>query len=284
MSSAPKAILLVGAGGMLGRAFVERASRRGIGVVALERPDVDLSRPETLAAIPWAAGDVVVNCAAFTDVDGAETSEAEAHVVNAESPGRLAASCREHGKRIVHFSTDYVFDGRGTTPYAVDHPRAPISAYGRTKAAGEAAIEESGADWLVVRTSWLYAPWGKNFVRTMAALGKSKDSLRVVDDQRGRPTSAEDLADTTLDLLAAGASGMLHACDGGECTWFELARAVIGEVAPSCRVDPCTTEEFPRPAPRPAYSVLDLSSTEAILGRPARPWPEAVADVLSRLS
>jgi dTDP-4-dehydrorhamnose reductase len=276
-------ILLLGASGMLGRAFVQRCERRGVPATPLGRPTFDLARADTLEALPWDAGDVVVCCAAWTDVDGAEADEAGAHRVNAEGPGRLAELCKRHGKRLVHFSTDYVFDGEGTVPYPVDHPRAPISAYGRSKAAGEVAIEASGAEFLVLRTSWLYAPWGKNFVRTMAALGPSKASLRVVDDQRGRPTSAEHLADTTLDLLDAGARGILHACDGGECTWYELARAVVGRVAPACRVDPCTTEEFPRPAPRPAYSVLDLSATEAILGRCTRPWPEAVAHVLARL-
>lgn len=276
-------ILLLGASGMLGRAFVQGCDRRGVPVTPLARPAFDLARPDTLQALPWGEGDVVVCCAAFTDVDGAEADEAGAYQANAEGPGRLAQLCAQHGKRLVHFSTDYVFDGASTVPYPVDHPRAPISAYGRSKAAGEAAIETSGADFLVLRTSWLYAPWGKNFVRTMAALGQSKASLRVVDDQRGRPTSAENLADTTLDLLEVGARGILHACDGGECTWYELAREVVGRVAPSCRVDPCTTAEFPRPAPRPAYSVLDLSATEAILGRSARPWPEAVAHVLARL-
>jgi dTDP-4-dehydrorhamnose reductase len=280
---AKRGILLLGASGMLGRAFVERTARRGVAALPLGRPAFDLSRPETLEALPWGEGDVVVCTAAWTDVDGAEAHEAAALAVNAEGPARLAELCKRHGKRLVQFSTDYVFDGRGTEPYAVDHPRAPISAYGRTKAAGEVAIEESGADFLLLRTSWLYAPWGKNFVRTMAALGRTKESLRVVDDQRGRPTSAEALAETTLDLLAAGARGILHACDGGECTWYELARAVIAEVAPACRVEPCTTAEFPRPAPRPAYSVLDLGPTEAILGRPATPWREALADVLPRL-
>lgn len=280
---AKRGILLLGASGMLGRAFVERTARRGIAALGLGRPAFDLARPETLEALPWGEGDVVVCTAAWTDVDGAEGSEAAALAANAEGPARLAELCKQHGKRLVQFSTDYVFDGRGTEPYAVDHPRAPISAYGRTKAAGEAAIEASGADFLLLRTSWLYAPWGKNFVRTMAALGRTKESLRVVDDQRGRPTSAEALAETTLDLLAADARGILHACDGGECTWYELARAVIAEVAPACRVEPCTTAEFPRPAPRPAYSVLDLGPTEAILGRPATPWREAVADVLPRL-
>jgi dTDP-4-dehydrorhamnose reductase len=269
---------------MLGRALVESCARRGIEIARLDRPAVDLARPDALDSLPWSWGDIVVNCAAFTDVDGAEAAEDLARAVNGEAPRRLAELCRRHGKRLVHYSTDYVFDGAGTVPYPIDHPRRPLSAYGRSKAAGEEAIESSGAHALVVRTSWLYAPWGNNFVRTIAAAGRTRDILRVVDDQRGRPTSAEGLAETSLDLIAAGASGTLHACDDGDCTWFQLASEVVRRVAPACRVLPCGTSEFPRPAPRPAYSVLDLTATEAVVGRPARPWPEGVADVVARLA
>lgn len=279
----PPRILLLGARGMLGRAWTELAARRGLEIVALDRPAFDLAQPDTLSSLPWSAADIVVNCAAFTDVDGAETAEALAMAVNADGPARLAALCREHDACLLHYSTDYVFDGRAEAPYAVDHPRAPISAYGRSKAAGEAAIERSGAQYLILRTSWLYAPWGKNFVRTMAALARTRDVLRVVDDQRGRPTSAEGLAEVSLSLVQHGARGILHACDGGECTWFQLATEIARHVAPTCRVDPCTTEEFPRPAPRPAYSVLDVAPTEARLGASLRPWREAVRDVLDRL-
>lgn len=275
-------VILLGSGGMLGRAWLQLAEREGLQLVAFDFPDFDLTRREDLGRLPLATMDVVVNCTGWTDVDGAETREAEATALNGDAVGRLAEECHGFGCLLVHYSTDYVFSGDATAPYAVDHPRAPLNAYGRSKAVGEVRIEASGAEHLLLRTSWLYAPWGNNFVRTMARLGRQKDSLKVVHDQRGRPTSAEHLAATSLALVRKGARGTLHVTDGGECTWYELARAVIEQVNPTCTVTPCTTAEFPRPARRPAYSVLDLGPTEAVVG-PMPPWQDHVAGVVARL-
>lgn len=274
--------LLVSPDGMLGRALSALLASQGVVVTEVGYPAFDLTKDETLDAVDWSAVDVVLNCAAWTDVDGAEANEAGATAVNGEGVGRLAQRCRDAGAVLVHYSTDYVFDGKASAPYAVDHPRSPVNAYGRSKAVGETRIELCGAEHLIIRTSWLYAPWGGNFVRTMARLGRDKDSLRVVDDQRGRPTSAEHLASATWALLGKGARGMFHVTDGGECSWYELAKAVIEAVDPTCKVEPCTSEEFPRPAPRPAYSVLDLSQTEALIG-PMPAWQDNVADVVKRL-
>lgn len=279
-------ILLLGPSGMLGRAWVELAQREGIPLITRDYPEVDLSRPEHIEALPREGFNVVVNCTGFTDVDGAETNEVGATALNGAAVGGLAKLCADTGATLVHYSTDYVFEGDATEPYAVDHQRAPLNAYGRSKAVGEELIEASGAEFLLLRTSWLYAPWAKNFVRTMAMLGRTKDALSVVDDQRGRPTSAEHLAASSLALLRKGATGTLHVTDGGECTWFEFASAVIAQVNEgsehSCTVSPCTTADFPRPAVRPAYSVLDLGPTEALIG-PMPPWQQLVADVVSRL-
>lgn len=275
-------VLLVSPDGMLGRAFAALLQGEGVAVTEVGYPAFDLTKDETLDAVDWSAVDVVLNCSGWTDVDGAEANEAGATAVNGEGVGRLAQRCRDTGAVLVHYSTDYVFDGKATTPYPVDHPRSPVNAYGRSKAVGETRIELSGAEHLIIRTSWLYAPWGGNFVRTMARLGRDKDSLRVVHDQRGRPTSAEHLARATWALLGKGARGMFHVTDGGQCSWYELAKAVIESVDPTCKVEPCTSEEFVRPAPRPAYSVLDLSRTEALLG-PMPAWQDNVADVLERL-
>ena len=151
----------------------------------------------------------------------------------------------------MHYSTDYVFPGDASAPYAVDAPRAPIGAYGRSKLLGEQRSSRSAAEWLCLRTSWLYAPWGKNFVLTIAGLARERQSLRVVNDQRGRPTCCETLAWITERLLDAGERGMRHACDGGECTWFDLATDIAARVNPSCVVEPCATSEYPRPARRP---------------------------------
>lgn len=245
--------------------FSELLTQAGRPFVALDQDTVDLSRPESWT-LDLGEARAVINCAAYTAVDAAEADEATAEKVNATSVGRLASLCAKSGIPLVHFSTDYVFDGAARSPYATDHPRDPLGAYGRTKAHGEELLEKSGADYLLVRTSWVYAPWGQNFVRTMAKLLREKSELRVVDDQKGRPTHVQTLAERSLALLDRGERGTFHVTDDGECTWYGLTLAIRELLAATCRVSPCTTAEFPRPAPRPAYSVLDISGTEAVLG------------------
>jgi dTDP-4-dehydrorhamnose reductase len=282
MKAGAAPILLVSPDGMLGRAFVRLFQRRGLAFAGVSWPAFDLTRPETLEPHFAPGPSVVVNCSAYTDVDGAEQHEDEATAINGAGVARLAALCRREGALLVHFSTDYVFDGRATTPYAVDHAISPVNAYGRSKAAGEAAVAESGCEHLLVRTSWLYAPWAKNFVRTMLAFGREKDSVRVVADQVGRPTSALYLAERSLALVESGARGTFHVTDGGDCSWYEFAAEVMRIGGSACRVEACTSREFPRPAARPAYSILDLSKTEALLG-PSRDWRENVADVVAEI-
>ncbi|MEM7160272.1 MAG: dTDP-4-dehydrorhamnose reductase [Myxococcota bacterium] len=282
MSAATPRVLVLGPDGMLGQAWLGLLQREGLTHDVRSYPDFDLTQRAHVDALPIEGFDVVVNCTGYTNVDGAEEHEDEATVLNGHGVGWLAERCRAMDATLVHYSTDYVFEGDATSPYAVDHPRAPLNAYGRSKAVGEEAIEQSGVRFLLLRTSWLYAPWANNFVRTMARLGKTKESLSVVDDQRGRPTSAEHLASASLALLRQQAHGTLHVTDGGECTWYGLAKAVIEQVNPACVVSPCTTADFPRPAKRPAYSVLDLAPTEALLG-PMPAWEEQVAEVVRRL-
>ena len=275
-------ILLVGDRGMLGRAFRELFEREGRAYQGFDLPGFDAADSAQVAALfgrPWSA---LINCAAFTNVDGAEVDEAAALRGNAAAPRVLAGACAAAGIPLLHFSTDYVFDGKAQRPYLADAPLQPLGAYGRTKAAGEQAIRESGARHLIVRTSWLYAPWAKNFVRTMARLTRDRPSVKVVDDQRGRPTSAEHLAATALALLDRGAAGTFHVTDGGECTWYEFTVEIARVLSRSCTIVPCTTAEFPLPAPRPGYSVLDLTRTEALLG-PMPDWRENLARVLARL-
>ena len=194
----------------------------------------------------------------------------------------MAERCRVVGAKLLHYSTDYVFDGTASEPYRTDHPRSPVNAYGRSKALGEELIERSGVEHLLVRSSWLYAPWAKNFVLTIRELAKARPNLRVVDDQRGRPTDSRKLAEVSLALTEQGNRGVFHVTDGGECSWFELAELIAEVVNPDCRVEPCTTDEFPRPAARPAYSVLDISATERVVG-PLIPWEARVRDVLACL-
>ncbi len=268
-------IVIVAAEGMLGTAWSGIA--KGHELVEARFPDVDITKPETLSVIDGA--DVVVNCAAWTDVDGAEEHEADAARVNGDAVATLSRLCAAQNTLLVHYSTDYVFSGDATSPYPIDAPIDPVNAYGRTKALGESALMAGGAPFLLIRTSWVYAPWGKNFVRTMTKLGQQRDALRVVDDQRGRPTSAEHLASTSLKLIEHEARGTFHVTDGGECTWYEFAKHIVGRVNPDCQVSPCSSDEYPRPAPRPAYSVLDLSSTESLLGAMGS-WQSHVDDVL----
>jgi dTDP-4-dehydrorhamnose reductase len=267
---------------MLGRAFRELLTAKQRPFTGFDLPGLDIAEPSQVGPIfekPWSA---VINCAAYTNVDGAEADEATALRANGTAPGIVAAACARARVPLVHFSTDYVFAGDARAPYAVDAPLQPLGAYGRTKAAGEIAIRQSGAEFLIVRTSWLYAPWANNFVRTMARLTRDKSELKVVDDQRGRPTSAQHLAAASLALLDRGTRGTLHVTDGGECTWYEFTVEIARLLARTAIIRPCTTAEFPRPAPRPAYSVLDLAPTEAILG-PMPDWRVNLASVVAQM-
>ncbi len=280
---APSRVLVLGATGMVGRAWRGLLASHGIEHRALARPEFDLLDPATIDAIDFDGFDLVVNASAWTDVDGAEADPEGASQANGASVRRIAERCDDAGATLVHYSTDYIFDGKHPGPIPVDLEPEPINAYGRSKLDGERGIAATGCDAVVIRTSWVYAPWGKNFVRTIAKLAGERETLRVVNDQRGRPTSAEHLARSSLALAMTGARGVWHATDAGACTWFEFAREIVSLVGSACAVEPCTSEEFPRPAERPANSVLDIAPTESLLG-PLTPWHLALADVVRRLT
>lgn len=275
-------IAVIGCKGMLGRAWRELLDRQQVPSTLLDLPEFDMTDPGSIAASITDDHHAIVNCAAWTDVDGAESNEQAALKLNGEAVAMLADHAKLIGATLVHYSTDYVFNGQAAEPYPVDHPREPINAYGRTKLAGEQAIEASGCEHLLIRTSWLYAPWAKNFVRTMIRLSKERNTLRVVNDQLGRPTSAESLAITSWQLLALEHSGTFHVCDDEQCTWFEFATEIVKATNPKCTVEPCTTDEFPTPAKRPAYSVLDLSKTIEAVG-PLPTWQDNLEDVLESI-
>jgi len=250
--------LVTGAGGMLGQDLLATLSDRD--VVPLTRSDLDITdHAAVLAAIEEHRPEVVVNAAAWTAVDAAEDNEAEAFLVNGVGPANLARACAELDVRLVQISTDYVFDGTATSPYAEQSPLSPRSAYGRTKAAGEWAVRSNlpDASW-ILRTAWLYGAGGANFVRTMIRLESERDTLDVVDDQRGQPTWSADLARQIVSVVDADApAGIYHGTATGQTTWYGLTRAIFEELdADPNRVRPTTTDKFPRPAPRPAYSVL----------------------------
>ena len=278
-----KNVLLLGAGGMLGRSWQSLLRSRGFKLILATRADCDITDPSAVGRAVTRDCDIVVNCAAYSNVDGAETKRDRADATNAVAVGVLARRCLDIDALCVHYSTDYVFNGRGRAPYSIEAPTDPINAYGAGKAAGETLLAESGCRHLLIRTSWLYAAWGENFVRTIAAIAREKPLIRVVNDQRGRPTSVVHLASATLDLVESHMTGTWHVTDGGACSWYDLARRVAGRVNERCRVEPCTSEQFPRPAPRPGYSVLDITKTQAVLG-PMPHWTSNLDMVLDALN
>jgi dTDP-4-dehydrorhamnose reductase len=266
--------LVTGAGGMLGTDLCRVLDGRD--VTALGRGDLDITdTPAVRAAL--AGHDVVINAAAYTDVDAAEGDEAAAFAVNATGAGNLADAAAAIGARFVQVSTDYVFDGTATTPYRETEARRPLGAYGRTKAAGEERALRH-PDVFVVRTAWLYGEHGANFARTMLRLAAERDTVSVVTDQIGQPTWSRDLASAIVGLLDAEAPfGIYHGTNAGEASWFDFARAIFEEsgLDPE-RVQPTDSASFVRPAPRPAYSVLGHAAWAAAGMSPPRPWREAL--------
>lgn len=267
---------------MLGRSWRRLLDEQRINYTAPSSRQLDLTQALSIKHHLEKHPRVILNCAAWTDVDGAETNSALADQLNGSAVGELAKQCEAIEATLVHYSSDYVFPGSGSRPYQVQDPKMPSNAYGRSKWQGEISINQSHSRFLLIRTSWLYAPWGKNFVRSIASRAQQQDQLKVVNDQRGRPTSTDHLAHCTLRLLERSAVGTYHVTDGGDCTWYDFASEIVRHINPSCCVEPCTSNQYPRPAKRPAYSVLDLSQTEAAIG-PMPHWKTNLADVLQRL-
>lgn len=280
--------IVVGAKGMLGQDLVELLESKGQEVTALDRPEIDLTVPDSVRENIREA-DVVVNTAAFTAVDAAEEQERAAFNVNATAVQYLAVQCREIGARLVHISTDYVFDEPAdrATPCEEDALPAPAGAYGRTKLAGEWALQALGHDYLIVRTAWLYGAKGNCFPKTMARLAGEHERLTVVADQFGQPTWTRDLADLIWRLVAAKApTGIYHGTASGKTNWHGFTQAIVRTLGKDPQmVVPVTTEEFPRPAPRPAFSVLGHAALTAIgvapIGEWESRWEQAAAEVLA---
>ncbi|MEY2848506.1 MAG: dTDP-4-dehydrorhamnose reductase, partial [Actinomycetota bacterium] len=272
--------LVAGAGGMLGRDL--QIALRGHEVTAASRSDLDIT--DAAAVLEAVAGhDVVINAAAYTRVDDAESDEPAALLINGVGAGNLAAAAAAHGASLVQISTDYVFDGTATSPYAEDTPLAPVSAYGRTKAEGERrALENNPGRTWIVRTAWLYGEHGPNFAKTMLRLASQRDQVGVVTDQVGQPTWTLDLARQLVALVEGAAPfGVYHATNSGVASWFDFAAAVFAEAGlDPARVTPTDSAAFVRPAPRPAYSVLGHSAWAEAGIPPLRPWREALAEAV----
>ena len=285
-STAPT-VLLLGPRGQVGHEL--RAALDPLGpVVAAGRDRVDLTEPDAIrTAVADVAPEVIVNAAAYTDVDGAESEPDVAQAVNAEAPGILAEAARDAGAWLVHYSTDYVFDGTATTPYREDAPTNPLGVYGRTKRDGEKAIQEAGGHHLILRTSWVYSDRRSNFLRTMLRLAGEHDTLTVVDDQIGCPTWAGWIAQATASLLQTvldtdapdAYAGTYHLSSSGQTSWYGFARAIFARFERAVTVEPVSTDAYPTEAPRPAYSVLDTTAVRRTFGIDVPTWSQQLADL-----
>ena len=267
----------MGANGMLGQDLIALLGDRGNGV---DIADIDITSPESvMAVIGDLKPEVVINCAAYTDVDGCESNIETAMAVNGEGVGYLAMACRDIGALLVQVSTDYIFDGGKGTPYVEDDAPCPLSVYGESKLVGEmnAAFCQ---EHLIVRTQWLYGLHGNNFVETMLRLGAERDELAVVDDQIGSPTWTVDLARAIVALVDAGCRGIYHAANAEFCSWNGFARAIFEEAGLNVSVKPMTTAELNRPARRPLYSTLECGKLSGDTGFRPQPWRNALREYL----
>lgn len=292
----PYRILVTGRRGQVVSALRERAAaRRDLDVIALGRPALDLAHARGIeAAITACRPDAIVSAAAYTAVDQAETDEAAALAVNAVAPGLIGRAAARLGVPVIHLSTDYVFDGAKPAPYVEDDAVGPLGVYGRSKLAGELALAAATPDHVILRTAWVYSPFGRNFVRTMLTLARERDEVAVVADQVGNPTSALDIADGILRIVdnlrvsaAPARRGIFHMAGAGACSWADFARAIFARSAlsggPAARVRPIPAADYPAAAPRPAHSQLDCGRLAAIHGVRLPPWPDALGPVVDRL-
>jgi dTDP-4-dehydrorhamnose reductase len=275
-------VLILGARGMLGKDLVPILSTENE-VLGRDIDDFDISDQKRVQKeIETFHLEVVINAAAYTDVDGCESRRELAFSVNAESARNVALACAETRARMIHLSTDYVFNGHSQTPYCEEDPPNPLNVYGASKLQGERYIQETLRNYLIIRTEWLYGRHGKNFVDTILTSAGQQKELRVVDDQRGAPTFTKDLGLAIGRLIKIEALGVLHVTNSGSCTWFEFAHQILREKGLNQgQVVPISSAELARPARRPAYSVLDCRKFERLTGRKMRPWEEALKEYLS---
>jgi dTDP-4-dehydrorhamnose reductase len=286
-------VLVFGAGGQVGRELIQRPALPGFALIGLTHAEADIAdRDAVQDAVLRHKPDIIVNAAAYTAVDKAEADLGRALEANETGPGHLASAAKDIGAVLVHFSTDYVFDGCKTGAYVEDDPVGPTSAYGRSKEAGERAVRATMQRHLIIRTAWVYAAHGANFLKTMVRLARERDVVRVVADQHGTPTSAADLADAVLAMLPRlqgqdGAFGTFHLTNAGRTTWHGFAEAIFAGLARHgssvSRLEAITTADYPTPARRPAMSALDCRKIADTYGIRLRPWEEAVGATLDAL-
>ena len=280
-------ILVTGANGQLGNEMRRVSLQSSDHYIFTDVAELDITNIEAVRSmVAEHQVEVIVNCAAYTAVDKAEEDEAMAHLLNATAVANLATAAKEHGATLIHVSTDYVFDGKGCRPYTEDQPTSPTSVYGRTKLQGEKAAAESGCNYLIFRTAWLYSPFGRNFVKTMRTLTAERESLKVVFDQVGSPTYAGDLAALIVKIIderALNHCGVYHYSNEGVCSWYDFEREICEMSGNECNVEPCHSDEFPSKVARPAYSVLDKSKVKATFNVSVPHWKVSLAKCIEEL-
>jgi dTDP-4-dehydrorhamnose reductase len=276
-------VLLLGAGGMLARDLAAQAPPE-VALTCADRAALDVTDAAALTrTIRDLDPAVVINAAAYSRVDDAERSPDAAFAVNGAAPGAIGQAATAVGATVVHFSTDYVFDGKADAPYAEDARPNPLSVYGASKLEGERSLTASGVDHLIIRTQWLFGATGRSFPRTMWQRAGARQPTRVVRDQLGHPTSTEDLARATWVLVRQGVRGLLHVANAGIASWYDVAQRVFAAAGAAHLLTPCSTAEFPTPARRPARAVLETARAQALLGGPLPAWEDALDRLLERL-
>jgi dTDP-4-dehydrorhamnose reductase len=277
-------ILLLGHKGMLGSDLLFQLSSKH-DVIGLDKDEIDIaSALECKKAIEASVPDLVINAAGYTNVDGCEEAKEECHAVNAEAVKNIANACRKKNVRIIHFSTDYVFDGKATTPYKEDNESSPINVYGASKLAGERYLRDLSDNYILIRTAWLYGKNGKNFVRTILEKSETVKQLEVVDDQIGSPTYTRDLAAAVDLLVDRNITGVFHITNRGSCSWFQFAVRILQEAGiKEVKVVPIKSSKLTRPAKRPQYSVLSMQKFIQTTGKTMQPWQLALQDYLKNV-
>ncbi len=273
-------VLITGAGGMLGQDVLKVFS--DLDVIGLKREELDICDEDSVKnTLLDLKPNVVINCAAFTNVDLCESEKDKAFEVNGYGPGLLASFCSKISCKLIHISTDYVFDGTSTTPYLEDDPTNPINVYGESKLKGEEEIKKKSENYLIIRTSWLFGQGGSNFIKTIIKLGIEQNSIQVVNDQRGCPTFTNDLAQGIRHLLENNAQGIFNVTNTGACTWFDLAKFVLEKKNIKVKIDPVDSNKFKRPAKRPHFSVLSPKKYRTTVKSTLRHWQQAVIEYLT---
>ncbi|WP_462410963.1 dTDP-4-dehydrorhamnose reductase [Neobacillus sp. Marseille-QA0830] len=275
-------VVVTGAAGQLGQDVLLELERNNHQAFGTDRQQLDITNEaDVIAYIDEVKPDVILHCAAYTNVDAAEENEELAYQINGLGTKNLAKAAKQVGSKLLYISTDYVFDGTATEPYEVDEPTKPLGAYGRTKLAGEEFVKEYLEQFFIVRTAWVFGIYGQNFVKTMLRLGKERGEVGVVHDQVGSPTYTVDLAKFMVELMETEKYGVYHATNNGVCSWYEFAVEIFNQAGLDITVNPLTTEQFPRPAARPKYSVLSKRKIEEQGLTPLRDWKEALAAYLN---